>query len=75
LLISGVLVVGAVGCENGVEKTSTEAPNNANETPEAPAAKRLRQTKTTQLAKFVEISSMLTSKPVRSGIISLVAMQ
>lgn len=38
LLISGVLVVGAVGCENGVEKTSTEAPNNANETPEAPAA-------------------------------------
>ncbi len=38
LLISGVLVVGAVGCENGVEKTSTEAPNSANETPSAPAA-------------------------------------
>lgn len=38
LLISGILVVGAVGCENGVEKTSTEAPNNGNETAEAPAA-------------------------------------
>ena len=38
LLISGVLVVGAVGCENGVEKTSTEAPNSANETASTPAA-------------------------------------
>ena len=38
LLISGVLVVGAVGCENGVEKTSTEAPNSANETASAPTA-------------------------------------
>lgn len=37
-LISGILVVGAVGCENGVEKTSTDAPNSANETTEAPAA-------------------------------------
>lgn len=37
-LISGILVVGAVGCENGVEKTSTEAPNSANETTEAPTA-------------------------------------
>jgi len=72
LLISGVLVVGAVGCENGVEKTSTEAPNNAKKTQSG--SKGLRQTKMTQLAKFVEISSMLTSKPV-SGIISLVAMQ
>lgn len=35
-LISGVLIVGAVGCENGVEKTSTEAPNSANETAAAP---------------------------------------
>lgn len=37
-LISSILVVGAVGCENGVEKTSTDAPNSANETTEAPAA-------------------------------------
>lgn len=37
-LISGILVVGAVGCENGVEKTSTDAPNSANETTEAPTA-------------------------------------
>lgn len=37
-LVSGILVVGAVGCENGVEKTSTDAPNSANETTEAPAA-------------------------------------
>ena len=44
LLISGVLVVGAVGCENGVEKTSTEAPNSANETTEAPAAETAQTT-------------------------------
>jgi len=37
-LISGVLVVGAIGCENGVEKTSTDAPNSANETVAAPEA-------------------------------------
>lgn len=43
-LISSVLVVGAVGCENGVEKTNTEAPNSANETTEAPAANTAQTT-------------------------------
>lgn len=43
-LVSGFLVVGAVGCENGVEKTSTEAPNSANETTEAPAAETAQTT-------------------------------
>lgn len=37
-LISGFLVIGAIGCENGVEKTNTDAPNTTNETTEAPAA-------------------------------------
>lgn len=36
-LISGFLFVGAVGCESGVEKTSTDAPNAASETTESPA--------------------------------------
>lgn len=37
-LISSVLVIGAVGCEAGVERTNTEAPNpsNGNESAEAP---------------------------------------
>ena len=35
-LISGFLVVGAVGCESGVEKTSADAPNTANETAPSP---------------------------------------
>lgn len=36
VLITGVLLIGAVACENGVEKTSTNAPNSTNETTEAP---------------------------------------
>ena len=44
LLISGVLVVGAFGCENGVEKTSTDAPNAANESAQAPDTSTAQQT-------------------------------
>lgn len=44
LFISGVLVVGAVGCEAGVEKTNTNAPNSANETTEAPVTDTAQQT-------------------------------
>ena len=44
LLISGVLVVGAFGCESGVEKTSTDAPNAANESAQAPDASTAQQT-------------------------------
>ncbi len=44
LLISGVLVIGTFGCENGVEKTNTNAPNSANETTEAPKADTAQQT-------------------------------
>lgn len=36
VLITGVLLIGTVACENGVEKTSTNAPNSTNETTEAP---------------------------------------
>ena len=36
VLITGVLLIGAVACENGVEKTSSNAPNSTNETAEAP---------------------------------------
>ncbi len=42
-LISGVLVIGTVGCEN-VSKTSSEAPNTTNETTEAPDAQTAQQT-------------------------------
>lgn len=38
VLITGVLLIGTVACENGVEKTSTNAPNSTNETTEAPTA-------------------------------------
>lgn len=34
LLLGGFIALGAVGCEAGVEKTSTEAPNSANQTGE-----------------------------------------
>ncbi len=44
LLISGFLVVGAFGCERGVEKTNADAPNAANETTQAPAADTAQQT-------------------------------
>ena len=44
LLISGVLVLGAFGCENGVEKTSTDAPNAANQSAQAPDAGTAQQT-------------------------------
>lgn len=44
-LISGVLVVGAFGCENGVEKTSTNAPNAANQTTQAPTAETAQEIK------------------------------
>lgn len=43
-LISSVLVVGVIGCENGVEKTNADAPNAANETTEAPAPETAQQT-------------------------------
>ena len=44
LLISGVLVVGAFGCEKGVEKTSADAPNSANQSAQAPDAGTAKQT-------------------------------
>jgi len=34
LLLGGFIAIGAFGCEAGVEKTSTEAPNSANQTGE-----------------------------------------
>ncbi|MBD2308625.1 BON domain-containing protein [Chroococcidiopsis sp. FACHB-1243] len=34
LLLGGFIALGAFGCEAGVEKTSTEAPNSANQTGE-----------------------------------------
>lgn len=43
-LISGVLIVGAFGCENGVEKTNTNAPNSTNETTQAPTAETAQET-------------------------------
>ena len=43
LLISGFLVIGAFGCENGVEKTSTEAPNTTNQVGEVPEAETAQQ--------------------------------
>lgn len=42
-LISGILAIGAVGCEN-VSKTSSEAPNTTNETTTAPDAQTAQQT-------------------------------
>lgn len=44
LLISGVLAVGAVGCETGTEKTSADAPSTANETVEAPTQETAQET-------------------------------
>lgn len=43
LLISGFLVIGAFGCESGVEKTSTEAPNTTNQVGETPEAETAQQ--------------------------------
>lgn len=43
-LISSALLVGVVGCETGAEKTSTDAPNTANETAEAPTTESAEQT-------------------------------
>lgn len=43
-IISGVLVIGGFGCENGVEKTSTDAPNAANQTAQTPDAGTAQQT-------------------------------
>lgn len=42
-LISTVLVIGTVGCENA-SKTSSDAPNTTNETTEAPDAQTAQQT-------------------------------
>ena len=42
-LISTVLVIGTVGCEN-VSKTSSDAPNTTNETAKAPDAQTAQQT-------------------------------
>lgn len=42
-LISSVLVVGAVGCENAA-KTNSEAPNTTNESAESPATDTAQQT-------------------------------
>lgn len=43
LLISSFLVIGAFGCENGVEKTSTEAPNTSSQVGEVPQAETAQQ--------------------------------
>lgn len=42
-LISSVLIIGAVGCDNAA-KTSSDAPNTTNETTEAPDTQSAQQT-------------------------------
>lgn len=43
LLISSVLITGAFGCEAGVEKTSTEAPNTTTTAPASPEAQTAQE--------------------------------
>jgi len=63
-LLRGVLIVGAVGCET-LLRQNVESPNTTNETVKAPDAQTAQQTQNERLAKFVEGSSMLTSKRAR----------
>lgn len=69
-LISGILVVGAVGCENGVEKTSTDAPNSANETTEAPAADTAQTTQNdaTSEVRRDQLNSDIRAREERNNI-------
>ncbi|AFY89382.1 MAG: hypothetical protein CLLPBCKN_000055 [Chroococcidiopsis cubana SAG 39.79] len=43
LLLGGFIALGAFGCEAGVEKTSTEAPNSANQTGEVADTETAKQ--------------------------------
>lgn len=43
LVISSVIAIGVFGCEAGVEKTSTESPNTANQSGEVPTAETAQQ--------------------------------
>ena len=69
-LISGILVVGAVGCENGVEKTSTDAPNSANETTEAPTADTAQTTQNdaTSEVRRDQLNSDIRAREERNNI-------
>jgi len=66
-LISGVLVIGTVGCEN-VSKTSSEAPNTTNETTEAPDAQTAQQTQSdaTSEVRKAQIESDIRAREQRN---------
>ena len=68
-LISSFLVVGAFGCENGVEKTNTEAPNTTNETTQAPAADTAQTTQNdaTSEVRRNQLNSDIRSREERSN--------
>lgn len=69
-LISGVLVVGAFGCENGVEKTNTNAPNSANETTQAPTAETAQETQgdATSETRRKQLNADIQAREARNNI-------
>lgn len=69
-LISGFLVIGAIGCENGVEKTNTEAPNTTNETTEAPAVDKAQTTQNdaTSEVRRDQLNSDIRSREERNNV-------
>lgn len=69
VLITGVLLVGAVACENGVEKTSTNAPNSTNETTEAPTADTAQTTQNdaTSEVRRAQLNSDIRAREQRNN--------
>lgn len=70
LLISGVLAVGVFGCEAGVEKTSTEAPNTANQVGEVPEAETAQANKddATSEVRRDQLNSDIRAREQRNNI-------
>ena len=66
-LISGVLVIGSIGCDN-VSKTSSDAPNTTNETAEAPDAQTAQQTQgdATSEVRKAQIESDIRAREQRN---------
>ncbi len=66
-LISGVVVIATVACEN-VSKTSSDAPNTTNETTEAPDAQTAQQTQSdaTSEVRKAQIESDIRAREQRN---------
>ena len=69
VLITGVLLIGAVACENGVEKTSTNAPNSTNETTEAPTVDTAQTTQSdaTSEVRRAQLNSDIRAREQRNN--------